>query len=307
MSTKTPKKRTWMDRLRTAFKAQDEAAMEEALEEAKKTGDEGGDDDEDDKKSKTGDAAIQALTKAVGKLTADMAALAKAVKDAEAKQDDEEEEEGKKTDDTVLEPETAESNPQAKGNVLSGDTLKAVLAKAEILLPGVQAPTGDSVKVDQIEALQRRALLGCLQASEAGRRQVTTFSQGRDIGTLTGDALAAVKGVDDAGELAGARGAGGGHLLGPGGCVLHRRLGGCVQQGPDGGQRLHRPGRGDHGPLAPCAGRHDGAVLRLRGADGVAAADAEHPGAQPVSADAAVSGDDHRGGRADRTNACPGG
>lgn len=194
MSKTTPKKRTWMDRLRTAFKAQDEAAMEEALEEAKakKTGDEDGDDDEDDTKSKTGDAAIAALTKAVGKLTADMAALAKAVKDAESAKEDDEDEDGKKTDDTVIEPETVASNPQAKGTVVSGDTLKAVVAKAEILLPGVQVPTGDSVKADQVEALQRRALLGCLQASENGRRSVTTFSQGRDISTLTGDALAAV-------------------------------------------------------------------------------------------------------------------
>lgn len=185
----TPKKRTWMDRVRTAFKAKDEAALEEALEESKKTDDEDGDDDKDDK-AKTGDSALlRELVSSVKSLTADMAALKKQVADADK---DDDEDDGKKTDDEVLDPEKAETNSEAKGTVLSGDSLKAVIAKAEILAPGVQVPTGDSVKVDQVESLQRKALLTCLGASEAGRRAVSTFSQGRDLTTLTGDALAAV-------------------------------------------------------------------------------------------------------------------
>lgn len=187
----TPKKRTWMDRVRTAFKAKDEEALEEALEESKKT------DDEDGDKAKTGDSALlRELVNSVKSLTADMAALKKRVADA----DEETEEERKKreetekagTGDTVLDPEKAETNSQAQGTVLSGDSLKAVIAKAEILAPGVQVPTGDSVRADQVESLQRKALLTCLGASEAGRRAVSTFSQGRDLTTLTGDALAAV-------------------------------------------------------------------------------------------------------------------
>lgn len=200
MSKTTPKKRTWMDRLRTAFKAQDEAAMEEALEEAKKTGDEDCHDDEDDeKKCKTGDAAIAALTKAVSKLTADMATLSKLVKDAAECEETEEERKKReakeaecKTGDTVLEPETPGLNSEAKGTVLSGDTLKAVISKAEILAPGITVPTGDSAQAPVVEALQRKALLTCLQGSEPGRQAVATFSQGRDLSTLTGDSLAAV-------------------------------------------------------------------------------------------------------------------
>lgn len=200
MSKTTPKTRTWMDRLRTAFKANDEAAMEEALAEAKKTGDEDGDDDEDDeKKSKTGDAAIAALTKAVSKLTADMANLSKLVKDAAEGEETEEERKKReakeaegKTGDTVLDPESANPNPQANGTVLSGDSLKAVISKAEILAPGITVPTGDSAQAPVVEALQRKALLTCLQGSEAGRQAVATFSQGRDLSTLTGDSLAAV-------------------------------------------------------------------------------------------------------------------
>lgn len=199
MSKTTQKKRTWMDRLRTAFKAQDEAAMEEALEEAKKTGDEDCDNDEDDTKSKTGDAAIAALTKAVSKLTADMATLSKLVKDAAEGEETEEErkkreaqEAAGKTGDTVLEPESSGLNSEAKGTVLSGDSLKAVISKAEILAPGIAVPTGDSAQAPVVEALQRKALLTCLQGSEAGRQAVVTFSQGRDLATLTGDSLSAV-------------------------------------------------------------------------------------------------------------------
>lgn len=200
MSKTTPKKRTWMDRLRTAFKANDEAAMEEALAEAKDAKDADGDDDEDDeKKSKTGDAAIAALTQAVSKLTADMATLAKLVKDAAEGEETEEERKKReakeaegKTGDTVLEPETPGLNPEAKGTVLSGDSLKAVISKAEILAPGITVPTGDSAQASVVEALQRKALVTCLQGSEAGRQAVATFSQGRDLTTLTGDALAAV-------------------------------------------------------------------------------------------------------------------
>lgn len=57
------KARTWLDRVRTAFKAQDAEALEEALAESK-TGDADEEDQEDDKESKTADA-IAALTKTV--------------------------------------------------------------------------------------------------------------------------------------------------------------------------------------------------------------------------------------------------
>ena len=199
MSKTTPKKRTWIDRLRTAFKANDEAAMEEALAEAKDGADGGDDDEDDEKKSKTGDTAIKALTAAVGKLTSDMAALSKLVKDAAEGEETEEERKKReakeaegKTGDTVLEPESANPNPQGKGTVLSGDSLKAVISKAEILAPGITVPTGDSAQASVVEALQRKALLSCLQGSEPGRQAVATFSQGRDLSTLTGDSLAAV-------------------------------------------------------------------------------------------------------------------
>ena len=69
----------------------------------------------------------------------------------------------------------------------------------------------------------------------------------------------------------------GGVFGGLGGVVLHPGLDRVVQQGVHRRQRLHRPGRGDHGSLAPGAGGVDGAVLRFRHPDGVPAADLSTP------------------------------
>lgn len=179
------KKRTWMDRLRTAFKAQDEAAMEEALEEAK---DAEPDDKDKEDKAKTGDAAAIASMSAT--LDSLVKTVAKLVKDAEGKPDSDDEDK-EKTGDTVIEAETAESNPDAKGKVLSGDSLKAVTSRAEILAPGIAVPTGDGASASAVEALQRKALTQAM-TTDSGKAAVEVFAHGRDVTKLTGDALAAV-------------------------------------------------------------------------------------------------------------------
>ena len=75
------KKRTWMDRIRTAFKAQDEAALEEAMEEAKT------DDAEEEEEKKEGESGAQtadALMKVILKrMDAQDKAIARLVKDRE--------------------------------------------------------------------------------------------------------------------------------------------------------------------------------------------------------------------------------
>ncbi|MDE2403058.1 MAG: DUF2213 domain-containing protein [Burkholderiales bacterium] len=189
MMKSTPKKRTWMDRLRTAFKAQDEAAMEEALEEAN---DAEVDPDDEDDKAKTGDAAWGQILKQLTKLTGDVDALKKRVADADEETEEERKKrEAKETDDTVVEAETGGHNPDATAGILSGDSLKAVISRAEILAPGIAVPTGDSAQVSAIEALQRKAVAQAL-TTDSGKAAVHVFTQGRDLSTLTGDALAAV-------------------------------------------------------------------------------------------------------------------
>lgn len=185
-----PAKRGFWDRLKTAVLAKDADAVKAELAEA---GDEFPDsemdEDEGKSKAKSGDAAILALTKAVTALTADVATLAKKVKDAES--DEDEDEDKTKSKDTVLEAEKAEKEPDAQGKVLSGDSLKAVISQAEILAPGIKVPTSDSVKVSDVEQLQREALTKAA-STDSGKKLVDVMLRGRDLAKLTGDSLADV-------------------------------------------------------------------------------------------------------------------
>lgn len=185
----TKKKRSFWDRLMTAVKAQDAEAIKAEMEDM--DGEEGDEEEGEGKKKPTGDSAVLASINAQLKtLTADVAALKARANDADP---DEEDEDGKKkpTGDEVLTPEAAETNSEAKGKVLSGDSLKAVVARSEILAPGIQIPTGDSAATQVVDALMRNALTTAM-ASEAGKACVAPFLAGREVKALTGDALAAV-------------------------------------------------------------------------------------------------------------------
>ncbi len=182
------KKRSFWDRLLTAVKAKDAEAVKAEIEDME--GEE--DEDEEGKKKPTGDSAVLASINAQLKtLTADVAALKARANDADPDDDDGDDEGKKKTDDEVLDPEPAETNSEAKGKVLSGDSLKAVVARSEILAPGIQIPTGDSAATQVVDALMRNALTTAM-ASESGKSCVAPFLAGREVKALTGDALAAV-------------------------------------------------------------------------------------------------------------------
>lgn len=201
MKTKD-KKPSFLDKLRTFIDSEYEAENKTADadgddEEAKKAADEDGAGD--DKKAKTGDSAM--LKKIMDKLVsmdADIQELKEKTGDADgddeamATGDADGELEADETKDTVLEAEEAETNGQAQGTVLTGDSLKALVARAEILAPGVQVPTGDAAgKPASIAQLQRKALL-IAQASTDGKAAIAPFLMGREIKALTGDALNAV-------------------------------------------------------------------------------------------------------------------
>ena len=182
------KKRSFWDRLLTAVKAQDAEAIKAEMEDM----DSEEDEDEEGKKKPTGDSAVLASINAQLKtLTADVATLKARANDADPDEEYEEDEGKKKTGDEVLDPESAETNGEAKGKVLSGDSLKAVVARSEILAPGIQIPTGDSAATQVVDALMRNALTTAL-ASESGKVCVAPFLAGREVKALTGDALAAV-------------------------------------------------------------------------------------------------------------------
>ena len=185
------KKRSFWDRLLTAVKAKDAEAVKAEIEDMDEAEEES--EEEKAKKAKTGDAAVMAeVLSTLKTLTADVASLKKArAKDAEGDEEEEDEDDKKKTDDEVLNAETAETNGEANGKVLSGDSLKSIIARAEILAPGIQVPTGDSVGSDIAEGLMRRALETAM-TTDAGKVCVQPFLTGREVKTLTGDALHSV-------------------------------------------------------------------------------------------------------------------
>ncbi|QLL11711.1 DUF2213 domain-containing protein [Pseudomonas chlororaphis] len=186
-----PQKRTWMDRVRTAFRAKDEAALEEALEESKT-------EDEDMKEegkenAKTGDSAtLDSILKAVTALGArvgDMEAEVKKITEDEDPDDDK-----SKTEDDVLEAEEAARNPEASGKTYTGDAeiMTDLRSRAEILVPGISFQTRDAKTktADHVCSCQRQALTKAMQTGD-GKALVEPFLTGRDLSKMTADQVSA--------------------------------------------------------------------------------------------------------------------
>ena len=149
------KKRTWMDRMRTAFKAQDEAALEEAMEEAK-TDD--SDDDEEKKDGESGSQTADALKQILKRMDAQDKAIARLVKDSDEEKsktdDDDEDDDKSKTDDEDEDDDKDKTNDRAPTNA----QWKDAMSRAEILAPGIRLPTFDSKATPK---KMRDALCGC--------------------------------------------------------------------------------------------------------------------------------------------------
>jgi hypothetical protein len=74
----------------------------------------------------------------------------------------------------------------------TADAVKEVVARAEILAPGIQLPTADALKDGAaVEKLMRESLEKA-NASDEGKDTIKTFLGAREIKALTGDALAGV-------------------------------------------------------------------------------------------------------------------
>ncbi|VVE41183.1 hypothetical protein PMO31116_04129 [Pandoraea morbifera] len=187
--SKPAKKRTWLDRVRTAFKAQDAEALEEALEEGQ-TADEDESETEEERKKreaaekdgKTGDALGQIL-KRLKAMDADIQELKKA---AAQDDDDEDDDDGSQTGDgdgDLTEAVPAKKTSEEGVEIFTGDAAAHIMARAEILSPGIKLPTLDakmSTK-DRAAALckcQRKALDNAYQ-TEAGKAAIDPFLGGR--------------------------------------------------------------------------------------------------------------------------------
>lgn len=195
-------KRTLWERLMTAVKAQDAAAVKAEIETM------------DAEQAPTNDAAaitklqatVDAAVASVAELTKTVQALAAKVKDADESEEDPDDKKkkdstedgdgddtgGEMTGDDVLEAEQAAGNAQAVGTVLSGDSLKQLVARAEIIAPGSAIKTADAKKAERKEALAfMRTTLEKAHATADGRKAIEPFLAGREIKKLSADSLAA--------------------------------------------------------------------------------------------------------------------
>lgn len=112
----------------------------------------------------------------------------------EAKDGEESEEEkaAREAEDMLITPESA---PKADiGRVWTGDALLEVVARAEILAPGIAIPTADAAMkapAVAVAKLQRKALTKAAATADSAKA-VEAFLNGRKIDALTLDALDAV-------------------------------------------------------------------------------------------------------------------
>lgn len=194
------KKRNVWDRLMTAIKAKDAAAIEAELEEAKATDSNDPDAIDPDEKVKdnAGNGSVEerlakiedALTAlSAGKKTDDEdEEAAKAKKDAETDDSDEEEEE--ETTDTIIEAEQGRKDGDPEGTVLTGDSLMMIKARAEVLAPGIPMLTADSDKRSGAVATFKRNALATAMRSTEGAACIKPFlGSAKTVDALRGAAL----------------------------------------------------------------------------------------------------------------------
>ncbi|MCK1783451.1 DUF2213 domain-containing protein [Pseudomonas sp. TNT11] len=191
-TTDAKPKRTWRDRVMTAFRAKDEAALEEALEGAK-TGDEEeeGEENGDGGKAKTGDSAtLDSILKAVTALGARVGDMEAEIKKST---EDDDEDDKSKTEDDILEAEEAAKNSEASGKTYTGDAalMTDVKSRAEIIAPGISFQTRDAKTktADHICSCQRQALSKAMTGD--ARALIEPFLSGRDLSKMTADQVSA--------------------------------------------------------------------------------------------------------------------
>lgn len=219
----TMAKRTTWDRIRTAFKAKDEAALEEELENAQKAMDEGADTPQrlvievkgagteekptgDDGEGSGGDdpmaacmAAIEAMKTEITGAIADLGARVAKLEAGDPTSDED--------------PDTdEEGDGEGKEKVKTGDSAPLhseftdTVARAEILAPGVKLPTFDAKAdkqktADSLCALRRKAM-GIAFKDDAKRPHFSPFltTDSPDFGKMSCDAVKLI--FNGASELA---------------------------------------------------------------------------------------------------------
>lgn len=167
-----PVKKSRLAKLLAAFGVENAETVADAMEEIQVTGQPTTDSKDD---------AVKVLDERLSKIETGFAELkALLTKDADAK---------KKDDDQSA---TAGASSEAeKPPMYTADAAREIVARAEILAPGITFPTTDALSLSDAERLMSEALQKA-QATEAGAECIKPFLMGRDLKVLTGDALVGV-------------------------------------------------------------------------------------------------------------------
>ncbi|MFK6082279.1 DUF2213 domain-containing protein [Acinetobacter baumannii] len=179
---KTQKKEPWYQNLLGLKRT-----VDQALEEADKTVDSDDDDktedgESDDDNGKTNDAAInREILKTLKTLDARLVRLEKKkTKDSDdpekkTEDDDDDPENKTKDDGDLTEPEKAEKIDESGTQTYTGDSLKEVISRAEILSPGYRMPTFDSPNNGKDVLNTKRSVLKAAYATEDGQKAIAPF------------------------------------------------------------------------------------------------------------------------------------
>ncbi len=189
MSGKTNKK-PWYQALLGAKRT-----IDEALEEAKETQDtEEETEDEEEQDGKTSDALNRQLLKTLKTMDARLAALEKKkTKDSDSEETEDEDDKEETTDSDEEESETTDDILEAEkagkadsGVTHTGDSLKEVMVRAEILSPGIKLPpTIDSANNGKAVVLAKRQALKAAMQTTDGQKAVAPFvGENANIDTL---------------------------------------------------------------------------------------------------------------------------
>ncbi|QNH50358.1 DUF2213 domain-containing protein [Acinetobacter venetianus] len=181
MSTKT-KKEPWYKELLGIKRT-----VDQALEAAEKTSDSEEEetkdnDEEEENKTKTGDAAFQAEMRSFMKtMDKRMSAIEKKkTKDSddpkkETEDDDDSDDDKTKDDGDLTDPKRAEKLSNEGVQTYTGDSLKEVISRAEILSPGYRMPTLDSANNGKAVLGVKRQVLKASYATQDGQKAIAPF------------------------------------------------------------------------------------------------------------------------------------
>ncbi len=184
MAKVVKKKVSFADRIRNLVKTKD---ADEAEKLAQAVEDEDldiettdSDDDEDKADSKTADA-LSKIMKKLNTMDAEIKSLKKTKDSDDDKktEDNDDEDGGKKTEDDILNAEKADKLSDEGVQNHTGDSLKEVLSRAEILAPGIKLPTLDSANNGKSVLNAKRSALKQAYATADGAKAIAPFIGGQ--------------------------------------------------------------------------------------------------------------------------------